>query len=266
MIQGNFTIIYIGEVMDGVHGNYKFKMVREEGHGTFGEVHHIELYNVADHHCGSYAIKFLKNLDPESNERLRRRFAREVAYQASCVHTNIANIYLCNLRVEQPWFIMDLAAANLSRDLSGGMSLKGKVSAFNMVLNGIKYMHDKGFLHRDIKPDNVLRFAGGVYKVSDFGLVKNLNKEMESEVLTQIFAGGMGTPYFMAPEAFEGVYTERSDIYSLGALMRHMKLTSEDEFDSVISKCTMNASRDRYVSVAALQEDFRRTVEGVIRD
>lgn len=166
--------------MDGFHGNYEFKIVEEIGGGTFGFVEKVELFNVAGNRCGYYARKSLKELGAELQEQFKRRFAREVTYQASCVHKNIVNVYLCNLRVEQPWLIMDLAEADLHKDLlSNSMGIEDKVSALNMIFEGVIYMHGRGFLHRDLKPFNVLRFTGNIYKISDFGLVKNLDKERD---------------------------------------------------------------------------------------
>ncbi|MDE9567331.1 protein kinase, partial [Xenorhabdus bovienii] len=87
-----------------------------------------------------------------------------------------------------------LAENHLGTELGkDGLQTDEKIRIINMILNGIKYMHEiKRYLHRDLKLENILKFPDGIYKVSDFGLVKNTNKESESEVLTNI-AVEMGT-------------------------------------------------------------------------
>lgn len=251
--------------MDGSHGNYEFKIIEEIGGGTFGFVEKIELFNIAGNRCGYYARKSLKELGAELQEQFKRRFSREVTYQASCVHTNIVNVYLCNLKIEHPWFVMDLAEADLHKDLlSGLMSLEQKISALNMIFEGVIYMHGRDFLHRDLKPFNVLRFAGDIYKISDFGLVKNLDKERESELITKMMDDGMGTPYFMSPEARMGVYSHQSDIYALGLIMDLMQLPGSQALSKIFQKSTMHRPGDRYSSVTAMQSDFVKAASEIM--
>jgi len=251
--------------MDGFHGNYEFKIVKEIGSGTFGFVEKIELFNVAGNRCGFYARKSLKELGPELQDQFKRRFSREVTYQASCVHTNIVNVYLCNLKIENPWFIMDLAEADLHKDLlSNSMSLEQKASALNMIFEGVKYMHRRGYLHRDLKPFNVLRFSGDIYKISDFGLVKNLDKERESELITKMMDDGMGTPYFMSPEAKMGIYSHQSDIYALGLIMEFMGISDSQAVNKIFQKSTMYRPADRYSSVSEMQSDFANAMSEIL--
>jgi serine/threonine protein kinase len=211
--------------MDGFHGNYKYKVVTRIGQGGFGFVDKIELFNIAGHRCGEYARKSLSELDIELREEFKRRFAREVSYQASCVHSNVANIYLCDLKLDQPWFIMDLAASDLQKDIDNRLlGLSEKIAIMLMVADGLIYLHSLNFLHRDIKPSNILRFKNGIYKVSDFGLVKNLDKSNESKVITKI-AKAMGTAKYMAPEiGIAGDYTKKTDIFALGMLLEDLGL------------------------------------------
>ncbi len=247
-------------VMEDVHGNYKIKVLSKIGQGGFGYVEHIELYNVAGHKCGNYARKLLS---PELNDEFRRRFAREVTYQASCVHNNIVHIYLCNLRAEQPWFVMNLAEGDLLKDLeAGNLSFTEKSDILRMIFNGVAYIHSRGFLHRDIKPNNVLRFNKSVYRVSDFGLVKNLDKDAESEVLTKI-ASAMGTTRYMAPEVlYAGDYSKQTDIFALGLLIEDLNLVEAPGIQRVIDKSTARRPLDRYAEVSDMLKDLNLALEG----
>lgn len=243
--------------MDGYHGNYKYKIIEEIGRGGFGFVDKIELFNLDGHRCGEYARKSLKDLEPELRDEFRRRFVREVSYQASCVHTNVAHIYLCDLKSEQVWFIMDLAAGDLQKDIDQGiLDYSDKVGAFLMVSEGLMYMHSLGYLHRDIKPSNVLRFKDGTYKVSDFGLVKNSDKSSESEVITKI-AAAMGTAKYMAPEiSTAGEYSKRSDIFALGVLLEDLDMLDNPDVHEVFKKSTARRPFDRYAEVKEMRADF----------
>lgn len=248
--------------MDGHHGNYKYRIIERIGKGGFGFVEKIELFNIEGVRCGEYARKSLGDLDKEIKEEFRRRFAREVSYQASCVHTNVANIYLCDLKSEQPWFIMDLADGDLQDDIdSGALTVSQKIEVILMVLDGLIYLHSLGYLHRDIKPSNILRF-GDVYKVSDFGLVKNLDKSAESEVITKI-AMAMGTANYMAPEiSAAGDYSKRSDIFALGVLLEDLDMLGNPGVHEVFKKSTTRRPNDRYAEVQDMRDDLVAAVQG----
>lgn len=244
------------EVMDGVHGNYQFKIIDRIGQGGFGYVEKIDLFNIAGHKCGVYARKCLLGNFEDQADEFRRRFEREVTYQAYCNHTNVAHIYICNLKATQPWFIMDLADSDLQKDIdSQALSMKQKINAMDMVLQGVAHIHEKNYLHRDIKPNNVLRFDS-TYKISDFGLVKNLDSAVESEVLTKITTW-MGAQKYWAPEVSAAAkYSIHSDIYSLGVLMEDIGFPHPSSISDVIKKSTQRRPYDRYANVEDMRKDF----------
>jgi eukaryotic-like serine/threonine-protein kinase len=252
--------------MDCYHGNYKYKIIKEIGKGGFGFVEKIELFNVADHRCGEYARKSLGDLKESLRDEFRRRFAREVSYQASCVHTNVAHIYLCDLKSDQPWFIMDLADGDLQKDIDKGiLSVSQKINVILMVMAAIIYLHSLGYLHRDIKPSNILRFQNDIYKVSDFGLVKNLDKSTESEIITKI-AQAMGTAKYMAPEiSMAGEYSKRTDIFALGVLLEDLQMLDNSSIHEVFKKSTAWRPFDRYADVTEMRDDFANAIKGVIK-
>lgn len=250
--------------MEFVHFNYKIKTGKRIGRGGFGYVEEVELFTLTGVPCGRpYAIKVLSCRDPQHHEEFKRRFEREVMYQANCAHNNIVNIYLCNLREEKPWFLMDRAESDLQKDMDRGLlDDESKIKIVLMVLDAVVYMHGRGYLHRDIKPSNVLRFPNSVYKISDFGLVKNLDKGAESEVLTQI-AVAMGTQNYMAPEIGAGVYSEQTDVYALGVLIDSLNISANayPAVQKVIDRSTARRPMDRLKSAAALQSAFVAATE-----
>jgi serine/threonine protein kinase len=96
------------------------------------------------------------------------------------------------------------------------------------VCQGLHRAHKQNLIHRDVKPDNILLTADGIAKLTDLGLVKDVEGEMN---LTRT-GRGLGTPHFMAPEQFRNAKSAdiRCDIYSLGATL-YMMVTGKMPFD-----------------------------------
>ncbi|GFM09764.1 TPA: serine/threonine protein kinase [Escherichia coli] len=248
--------------MDDAHGNYVIKPIRRIGKGGFGYVEEIQLQNYQGRICGAYARKVFAPQDPAYRDEFIRRFEREVTYQADCKHTNIVPIYLHHLTGGEPWFVMDLAEGDLVTALhSGEMAIKDKLSAIRMTLEGVAYLHDHNYWHRDLKPQNVLKFSDGTYKISDFGLVKNADQKAESEVITKV-AAIMGTERYMAPEVFAGIYSEKTDIFALGVLIEDMDLGGIPGVDDLVTKSTARKPPKRHSSVHEMLADLEKIVIG----
>lgn len=247
-------------------GNYLVKPVAELGSGAFGRVEKIELYNTDGHLCGEYARKILSVKDELigslfSYDDWRRRFEREVKYQAECVNSHVVPVCIHHLSTENPWFVMELAESDLKTALGlGQLSDSEKIQVIMMILEGVSYVHSKGYLHRDLKPENILKFKDGRFKISDFGLVKNTNVEAQSEVLTKI-AVKMGTDGYMAPEAQKGIYTEKTDIYAIGAIIHEINVGNIDGIDAMIGKATTFRPVDRYAHVQQMITDLRKIIQ-----
>src|SRR6185436_19298702 len=95
---------------------------------------------------------------------------------------------------------------------------------------GLKYAHDSGIIHRDVKPSNIIMTVDGTAKILDLGLSKNLE---ESTVSFKTVTGAvLGTPHYISPEQAQGEKNidGRTDIYSLGATLYHL-LTGQTPFD-----------------------------------
>ena len=245
--------------MEEQHGNYFIKRIQLIGRGAFGFVEHVKVYNLNKGECGDYARKVLAPEKPQllaQIEQFRRRFKREVVYQSHCVHSNIVPIYLCDLFVENPWFIMDKAECDLEHEITNNLlTTDQKISIVKMVLDGVAYIHAKGYLHRDIKPFNVLRFSDGTYKVSDFGLVKDTNPEGDTTKLTEI-GTRMGSTRYMAPEIlYNAEYSVKTDVYAVGRLIEDLNL-DDKKIKPIIAKCTRMDKDDRYQTIDDVAFDF----------
>lgn len=261
-----FSYAWIGS-MEERHHSYVIKTVNEIGRGGFGFVEKVELYTASGNKCGDYAKKVLCPTEGLNKEEFRRRFQREVVYQARCVHPHIVPVYLHNLHQDNPWFVMDLAISDLSSDLaSGTLDNSQKMRIAEMILSGVHYMHTTQgeesnqkpcYLHRDLKPSNILNFGNGVYKISDFGLVKNADKDNPaSEILTKV-AMAMGTAKYMAPEIeVAGIYSVQTDIFALGVIIDEINFDNINGIRELVDKCTAWKPASRFSSVEEIMQEL----------
>lgn len=250
-------------------GNYLVKPIDELGHGTFGRVEKVEVYNTQGHFSGFFARKLL-SVNPALINHLftlddwKRRFEREVRYQAACTHDNVVPVCIHHLSIDNPWFIMGLAQCDLRKQMNEGtLTVLNKLSMLRMVLKGVEYIHSKGYLHRDLKPENILMYSDGCYKISDFGLVKNINSEAQSAFLSNILQDrsiGIGTPEYMSPEAQRGTYTEKSDIYALGVIINELNVTAVPGIGAMIDRSTAYVPSARYDSVTHMIQSLESIV------
>jgi serine/threonine protein kinase len=162
--------------------------------------------------------------DRESNER----FKREARTAAQLNHPNIATIHAIDQKDDRAFIVMEFVDGDpLSRVIrSGRMSEANVVSVAIGVAEALAAAHDKGIVHRDIKPDNVV-VSGSRVKVLDFGIAKRYGHDAggpnapksDTEFRTQ--AGIIiGTVQYMSPEQAMGKLLDgRSDIFSLGVVM-----------------------------------------------
>lgn len=240
--------------MDRV-ANYKYETIDRIGKGGFGYVDKIKLSNLSETHSGFYARKVLS---PKVDLKFyKERFKREVISQCKCQHEFIVHIYICDLFCEIPFFIMELAECDLQSLLDSGKLVENeKVAIIKMICQGVSHIHSLGFLHRDIKPCNILKYAGGIYKISDFGLVRKTVPSGESEALTSLNIR-LGTDNYVAPELmYVGHdYTEKSDIFAMGKVFEQLNI-SNPAIKQIIKKCTKMDADNRYSSVDELMHDI----------
>lgn len=248
-------------------GSYLIKPISEIGCGTFGRVEKIELYNTSGHLCGEYARKVLavnKQIVGSifSSDDWKRRFEREVTYQARCQHSNVVPILIHKLSAEYPWFVMPLAETDLLKEIENDLlNDDQKINVIKMTLTGIEFVHKRGYLHRDLKPENILKFSDGHYKISDFGLVRQDDPSAASAVLTNI-AVSMGTDGYKAPEVNSGLYSQKTDIYAAGAIINKLNLGHVDGIDAMIGRATAYKPNARYDSVSSMLVDLDSIIKG----
>ncbi len=176
-------------------GNYSLRhKLGEGGMGVIWEAEDISLHRVV-------ALKMIRGF-AFSTDGERRRFHTEARAVAQLDHPNIVPIYEVGEYEGQPFFSMELLqGGTLSARLrQGPMEAREAVVMMEKLARAIHHAHERGVLHRDLKPDNVLVDADGEPYLSDFGLAKLLDS---STGMTRTHAL-IGTPQYMSPEQASG--------------------------------------------------------------
>ncbi|GAF87301.1 unnamed protein product, partial [marine sediment metagenome] len=127
----------------------------------------------------------------------------------------------------RPYFVMELVKGVSITDYCdrNKLSTRERIDLFIPVCNAVQHAHQKGIIHRDIKPTNVmvtLHDGTPVPKVIDFGIAKATNQQLTEKTLFTRYAQMIGTPAYMSPEQAEFSELDidtRTDIYSLGVLL-----------------------------------------------
>jgi serine/threonine protein kinase len=154
-----------------------------------------------------------------AGEHHRNRFLREAEAAAGVGHPHVVQVFEAGAWAGQPYLVLEYCSGgNLADQLQGVPLSKGRAATVaEMLARAVQAAHDRGVVHRDLKPQNVLLAADGSPKVADFGLAKLVDS---GDGLTSTGVV-MGTPCYMAPEQAAGLRDvgAAADIYALGAIL-----------------------------------------------
>jgi len=187
----------------------EFQLGPEIGRGAMGVVYRARNVSVGR----EVALKFIASAQPGS--RLEAFFRNEARLLATLNHANIVTLYSVGEVDGHPYIETELIQGQRLVDLPRPLPWDRVLELGLGLAQGLEAAHRQRVLHRDIKPSNAIATPGGGVKLLDFGLAERVDPDAGPGA-----RGTAGTLLYMAPECADGApATERSDLYSLGAVL-----------------------------------------------
>jgi len=188
-----------------------------------------EVYRARDTNLGrTVAFKILAEAGL-TDETAKARLIEEARLAGLLVHENVIAFYDYGEEAGRPFLVMEYFEGETLREaLRGGRAgdLRRRLLIARQVANALAYVHSKGVIHRDVKPDNIRIDASGHVKVMDFGVAKSGDLSLTASGFT------VGTPYYMAPEQIRGGKPSHLvDIYAFGVVLFEL-LTETRPFEA----------------------------------
>jgi serine/threonine-protein kinase PpkA len=151
-----------------------------------------------------------------TDPRFAERFLREARIAAKLQHRHIVSIFDVGLADEQPFIAMEYLSGGQVMPREGEpLSEDAALRCISEIALALDYAHGKGFIHRDVKPDNILLREDGSSVLSDFGIARTV----DSATMMTKTGSIVGTPFYMSPEQLRGKEVDgRADLYSLGVV------------------------------------------------
>ena len=243
----------IGQV---VKDRYKILEVLGEGGMAF-------VYKAKDTQLERFVA--IKTLKPNyvNQEAFVERFKREAKTAANLNHPNIVQIFDWGIE-EEPFFVMEyIEGSTLTSIISKNktISLSDILFIGAQVSNGLQAAHQKGLVHRDIKPGNIMITPDGKVKVTDFGIVSLQNEESDITKTGSI----LGTASYISPEQAQGKPVSiESDLYSLGTVIYELIAgTPPFSGDSPISTATKHLT-EKPEKLSNFRRDLPKGVENAV--
>ncbi|MDO4743044.1 MAG: Stk1 family PASTA domain-containing Ser/Thr kinase [bacterium] len=225
---------YIGKRLDG-------RYVIKEILGVGGMAVVYKAYdNIEDR---IVAIKILKD-EFLFNENFRQRFANESKAIAVLSHPNIVKVFDVSLGNVIQYIVMEyIEGITLKQHIedNGSLLWRDAVNYTVLILRALQHAHDRGIVHRDVKPQNIMLLPDGTIKVTDFGIARFAKSEQQT-----ITDKAIGSVHYISPEQARGEVTdEKSDVYSVGVILYEI-LTGclPFEADSAVSVAIMQLQND----------------------
>ena len=201
---------YIGKMLDD-----RYEILECIGEGGMAVV-----YKAMCHRLNRYvAVKIMRD-EMAADEEFRRRFCAESQAVAMLSHPNIVAVYDVSHSDDIEYIVMELIDGITLKqymDRRGKLSWKETLHFSKQIAKALSHAHERGIIHRDIKPQNIMLLRDGTIKVGDFGIAALENEIDENN------GQAIGSIHYIAPEQARGNCPDaRSDVYSLGVVMYEM--------------------------------------------
>ncbi|MBC7075453.1 MAG: Stk1 family PASTA domain-containing Ser/Thr kinase [Syntrophomonadaceae bacterium] len=208
------------------------------------------------------AVKILKE-EYSNDSSFIAKFKTEATAAAQLSHPNIVNIFDIGYQDNIYYIVMEYIEGKTLKDViseRAPLPVEEAVNIAVMICDGLHHAHEKGIIHKDIKPHNILVTATGIVKVADFGIAQAIDKK------TITFGRNLvGSVHYISPEQARGEPVNRTtDIYSAGCVLYEM-LTAKTPFDAE-SPVTIALKHiyDEPAPPGALNSDIPPALEGII--
>ena len=236
----------------------------------------------------------LKVLDvPDASGELAARLLREAKILAHLEHPGIVPVHDAGTLADGRVFyaMKFVEGQRLDQLVSRGESLPDRLRLFQRICDAVAFAHARKILHRDLKPENIMVGRFGEVLVMDWGIAKSLRggggldaaRQPNEASLARDASGSaitahgavLGTPGYMAPEQARGELgslDERSDVYSLGAILQYLLKTGLDSsatasaprpLGAIARKAMASNPADRYTSAGELGVEVARYLDGL---
>jgi len=279
-----------------------YEIVRVIGEGGMGVVYEGR----QAHPHRTVALKVIRTGFPSRD--MLRRFQHEAEVLGQLQHPGIACIYeaataevatAAGTKIRQPYFAMEFISGAPLTDHAKhqNLSVRARLELVARVCDAVQHAHQKGVIHRDLKPGNILVDQTGQPKILDFGVARATDADMQTVTMQTDVGQLVGTVPYMSPEQVTGnsrLVDTRSDVYSLGVILYELlsgklphdvrstaipeaarrirdeqpaRLASlnrsyRGEIETIVTKALEKDKTHRYQSVLALAADIRRFLAG----
>ena len=209
---------YIGKLLDD-----RYEILEVIGEGGMAVV-----YKALCHRLNRYvAVKIMRD-DMAADDEFRQRFCAEAHAVAMLSHPNIVAVYDVSHSDDMEYIVMELVDGITLRqymDKRGAVPSREALHFTKQMAKALSHAHERGIIHRDIKPQNIMLLKDGTIKIGDFGIAA-----LENEIYEEN-GQAIGSIHYIAPEQARGDCPDaRSDIYSLGVVMYEM-LTGKKPYE-----------------------------------
>ena len=231
----------------------KYEIIEWLGGGRFGDVF-LARDTIIDK---NFALKI---------SRMRREeitiLKDEARLLASLNHPNVVRFYNVDFIDNKFVLVMEYIDGKNLRDIvtESGININQAITIMIQIASGLIYAHSHNVLHRDLKPENILitvRDDSQAVKITDFGLAKFIRAG-------SISASSAGTPIYMAPEAWSGSCSEKSDIWSLGIIFYELLTGIPPFLDDSLDGLKRKIEKSKFLAPKALRHNIPEGIENLI--